>query len=180
MYLYLPYEETLEIGTIILKNNLKQHASPGDSPRPPRGRVGRGEQCDARQANSTPNGGPHLELARLRLKAWCKNLGCSRNTSPIMYTFVYMMHYYRICWHKLSSSSFYYAAFSRLRTYVPFRCTMYLVGRSSWFHPIKRILVCLVCTNSRSTHSSTVLYVVIASSLLAGPLFVGRPYALRA
>ena len=26
----------------------------------------------ARQANSTPNGGPHLELTRLRLKTWSK------------------------------------------------------------------------------------------------------------
>ena len=31
------------------------------------GRVGRGEQREARRANSTPNGGPHLDLGRLRL-----------------------------------------------------------------------------------------------------------------
>ena len=32
------------------------------------GRVGRDEQGEARRANTTPNGGPHLELGRLRLK----------------------------------------------------------------------------------------------------------------
>ena len=39
------------------------------------GRVGRGEQGEARTANSTPNGGPHLELliARSRLKTFNKN-----------------------------------------------------------------------------------------------------------
>ena len=36
------------------------------------GIVGRGEQGEARTINSTPNGGPHLELGRLRLKTWCK------------------------------------------------------------------------------------------------------------
>ena len=36
------------------------------------GRVRRGEQGEARRANSTPNGGPHLELGRLRLTTWSK------------------------------------------------------------------------------------------------------------
>ena len=36
------------------------------------GRVGNGEQGEALRANTTPNGGPHLELARLRLKTWFK------------------------------------------------------------------------------------------------------------
>ena len=36
------------------------------------GRVRRGEQGEARRANSTPNGGPHLELGRLWLKIWSK------------------------------------------------------------------------------------------------------------
>ena len=34
------------------------------------GRVERGEQGEARRANSTPHGGLHLELGRLRLKTW--------------------------------------------------------------------------------------------------------------
>ena len=32
------------------------------------------EQGEARRASSTPNGGPHLELARLRLNTWCKTI----------------------------------------------------------------------------------------------------------
>lgn len=38
------------------------------------GRVGRGEQGEARTGNSAPRAGPHCELrvARKRLKAWCK------------------------------------------------------------------------------------------------------------
>ena len=47
----------------------KQHASPRDksTAESAPGRVGRGEQGETR-ANSTSNGGPHLELAHLRLK----------------------------------------------------------------------------------------------------------------
>ena len=37
------------------------------------GRVGRDEHGEARRANTTPNGGPHLELERLRLKTWSKS-----------------------------------------------------------------------------------------------------------
>ena len=37
------------------------------------GRVGRDEQGEARRANTTPNGGPHLELGRLRLETWSKS-----------------------------------------------------------------------------------------------------------
>ena len=37
------------------------------------GRVRRDEQGEARRANTTPNGGPHLELGRLRVKIWSKS-----------------------------------------------------------------------------------------------------------
>ena len=54
----------------------KQYPPPGDdastaeaSP----GKVGRDEQGEARRANATPNGGPHLELGRLRFKIWSKS-----------------------------------------------------------------------------------------------------------
>ena len=53
----------------------KQHASQGDNASTAEaapGRVGRGEQGEARRASSTPNGGPDLELGRLRLKTWSK------------------------------------------------------------------------------------------------------------
>ena len=52
------------------KTKLKQRASPGDGASTAEaapGRVGRGEQGEARRANRTSNGGPRLELARLRL-----------------------------------------------------------------------------------------------------------------
>ena len=41
--------------------------------RPPPDRVGRDEQGEARRANTTQNGGPHLELGRLRLKTKSKS-----------------------------------------------------------------------------------------------------------
>ena len=37
------------------------------------GRVGRDEYGDARRANITPNGGPDLELGRLRPKRWSRS-----------------------------------------------------------------------------------------------------------
>ena len=49
----------------------KQHPSQGDDASTAEadpGRVKREEQGAARRANTTPNGGPHLELGRLRLK----------------------------------------------------------------------------------------------------------------
>ena len=36
------------------------------------GRVERDEHGEARPANLTPNGGPHIELERLRPKTWSK------------------------------------------------------------------------------------------------------------
>ena len=54
----------------------KQHPSTGDDAsmaEDASGRVGRDEQGEARRANTTPNGGPHLELRRLRLKNWSKS-----------------------------------------------------------------------------------------------------------
>ena len=54
----------LEIETISSKKKEeKEHPSPGDDASTAEaapGRVRRGEQVEARQANSTPNGGPHL------------------------------------------------------------------------------------------------------------------------
>ena len=50
----------------ILTKKRKQHPPSGDdastAEAAPPGRVGRGEQGEARRANSTPNGGPHIEL----------------------------------------------------------------------------------------------------------------------
>ena len=68
-YRYTRIDTTVGIGTVILaKNRRKQHlVAPGDDASTAKvvpGRVGRGEQGEARRANSTPNGEPHLELAR--------------------------------------------------------------------------------------------------------------------
>ena len=57
------------------------------------GRVERDEQGEARRANTTPNGGPHLELGRLRLKTWSKsNFSIAETTWPtcLDYTCIYM------------------------------------------------------------------------------------------
>ena len=69
------YEQTLGIVTVLLTKNRKQHPPPGDDASTAEaapGRVGEGEQGEARRAKSTPNGGPHVELGRLRLKTWSK------------------------------------------------------------------------------------------------------------
>ena len=62
----------------------KQHLSPGDDARTTEAasdRVGRDEQGEARRANTIPNDGPHLELGRLRLKAWSKSDFSSAQTT---------------------------------------------------------------------------------------------------
>ena len=54
----------------------KQHPPPGEDASTAEaapGRVGRDEQSQARRANTTPNGGPHLELGRSTLKTWSKS-----------------------------------------------------------------------------------------------------------
>ena len=72
----------------------KQHASPGDNvstAKAASGRVGRGEQGEARRTNSTPNGEPRFELARLRLKTWCKNdLSIAHTTPHSSYMYLYV------------------------------------------------------------------------------------------
>ena len=65
------------IGTTVnLTNKRKQHPTPGDdasTAEAASGRVGRDEQGEERRAITAPNGGPHLELGRLRLKTWSKS-----------------------------------------------------------------------------------------------------------
>ena len=54
------------------------------------GIVGRGEQGEARTINSTPNGGPHLELGRLRLKTWSKSdFSIAQTTSTYLHMSLY-------------------------------------------------------------------------------------------
>ena len=56
---------------LTIKQN--QRPSPGDeagTAKAAPGRVGQCKQGEARRANNTPNCGPHLELGRVRLKAW--------------------------------------------------------------------------------------------------------------
>ena len=57
----------------MLTKKRKQHPPPGDGTSTAEAtpsRVGKDEQGEARRANTTRNGGPHLELGRLRLKTW--------------------------------------------------------------------------------------------------------------
>ena len=62
------------LGTTTLpKKKTFQHSPPGHaagSVEATIGRVGESEQDEARPASSAPRGGPHLKLARLRLKTW--------------------------------------------------------------------------------------------------------------
>ena len=60
------------------------------------GIVGRAERGEARRANTTPNGGPHLELGRLRRKTWSKSdLSIAETTGPTyLYTYLYMCFFF--------------------------------------------------------------------------------------
>ena len=52
-------------------------------------RVGRDEQGEVRRANTTPNGGPDLELGRLRPETRSKfDLSIAETTEPI-YLYIY-------------------------------------------------------------------------------------------
>ena len=60
----------------ILTKNRKQNPLPGGDASTAEAvpcRVEGDERGEARRANTTPNGGPHIELERLRLKAWSKS-----------------------------------------------------------------------------------------------------------
>ena len=64
MYLYVRID-----ARGVLTKKRKKHPSPGDEASTAKttpGRVGRDEQREARRANTTPNGGPHLELGLRR------------------------------------------------------------------------------------------------------------------
>ena len=84
----------------ILTKKQKLHPSPGDDASTAEaapGRDGRGEQGEARRANSTPNCGPHLELLidRLRLKTWSKcDFSIAQTTGQHICTCVYNDTYF--------------------------------------------------------------------------------------
>ena len=69
----------------------KQQRSPGDyasTDETAPGRVGKYRQGEARRANTTPNGAPHLEVGHLRLKTWSKSdFPIAETTSP---TYLYI------------------------------------------------------------------------------------------
>ena len=59
-----------------MEKNPKQNPLPGDGTSTAEavaGRVGRDKQSEARRANTTPDGGPRLELEGLWLKPWTKS-----------------------------------------------------------------------------------------------------------
>ena len=69
-------ENTLVIGTLLCKKKRIQHGSPGhdeSTVEASLGRVGGGEQCEARRAHNTPQGGLHREKRRLRFSTWSRN-----------------------------------------------------------------------------------------------------------
>ena len=74
MYLYVRIHTRDRTGSLNKKKR-KQHPSPGEDASTAEaapGRVGRDGQGEARRANTTPKGGPHLEGGRLRLKTCSK------------------------------------------------------------------------------------------------------------
>ena len=88
MYLYV----LIDAWDVLIKKR-KQHPPPGDDASTAEaapGRVGRDEQGEARRANTTPNGGPHLELGRLRLKTWSKSDFSIAETTWPTYLYTYL------------------------------------------------------------------------------------------
>ena len=53
--------------------------------------VRRGEQGEARRANSTPNGGLHFEKGRLRLKTWSKSEFSISETWPTYLSYIHLL-----------------------------------------------------------------------------------------
>ena len=101
MYLYLQID-----GCHILTKKRKQHPPPGDDANTVEaapGRVGRDEQGEARRAITTPNGGPHLELGRLRLKTWSRSDFSIAETWPTD-VYIYLLYIYRLGWRRLAAA----------------------------------------------------------------------------
>ena len=89
MYLFVPIESGYNF-TKKTRTAPLAGGRPRAWPRPPPCRVGRDEQGEARRENTTPNGGPHLELGRLRLKTWSKsNFSIAETTGPT-YLYIYL------------------------------------------------------------------------------------------
>ena len=105
MYLYVRMD-----AWDILTTKWKQYPSTGDDASTADvapSRVGRGTQGEARRANSTPNGGPHLELGCLRLKTWSKPyFSIAQTTGP---TYLYM------CFYKPYSQAYTWGKYVRKR-----------------------------------------------------------------
>ena len=92
--------------SICTKKNRKEHPPQGDDASTAEadpGRVGRDEQGEAHRANSTPNGGPHLELGRLRLKTWSESDLSIAETTWSTYPYISLYHLCCIA-HKRYSS----------------------------------------------------------------------------
>ena len=72
------------------------------------GKVGKGMQGEAPRANSTPNGAPHLELGRGKLKTWgnISKISIGETTWPSYLHNIYLMlevpaqnfRYYTLYW----------------------------------------------------------------------------------
>ena len=75
-----------------LTKKRKQRPPPGDNASTAEAaicRVDRDEQGKARRASTTPNGRPHLDLGRLRLKTWSKADFSTAGTTWPTYLYIY-------------------------------------------------------------------------------------------
>ena len=89
-YVYVPID-----AWYIFTKKRKQHPPPGDDASTAEavfGVVGRDERGEARQANTTPNCGPHLEPGRSRLKTCSiSDFSIAETTGPTyLYTYLYI------------------------------------------------------------------------------------------
>ena len=81
---------------ILSSKKRKEHTPQGDDASTVEadpGRVGRDEQGEAHRANTTPNGGPHLELGRLRLETCSKSDFSIAETTWPTYIYIYLQDF---------------------------------------------------------------------------------------
>ena len=108
-------------------------------------RGGRGEQSEARPEMSAPGDGPHLDLGRLRLKAWYKSdFSIAGTTWP---TYLYIYFYFR-------------NIFEVLLYYADIKCN---TCNNIWYITVVSQEHVLVCITRKVTRPEMDIVLVLAS-----------------